>query len=104
MALGDNIKELRESMGISQKELGQSVGVSDVMISMYEQGKKRPSLENAEKMAAFFGVSTDRLLYGKNDEIGRVYLSFAKEAEKNGIHPDDIMIAIESIKRVRGRK
>lgn len=56
------LKALRENRGLSQKGLGEEIGVSDVMISMYEQGKKNPSIDTITKMANFFGVSVDYLL------------------------------------------
>lgn len=56
------LKSLRESKGISQKELAEGIGVSDVMVSMYEQGKKNPSLDTITKIADYFNVSVDYLL------------------------------------------
>lgn len=64
--LGDKIKTLREGKNISQKELAQAIGVSDVMISMYEQDKKNPSLPTVVKIAEYFNVSTDYLLGSKH--------------------------------------
>ena len=70
--LGDKIKVLREGKNVSQKELAQAIGVSDVMISLYEQGKKYPSLSTIVRIAEYFNVSTDYLLGIKtsaNDDI-----------------------------------
>lgn len=36
------------------------------------------------------------------DELNGVYLSFAREAQKSGIHPDDLKLAIETIRKLRG--
>lgn len=62
MKLGDKIKKLREGKNISQKELAGELGVTDAMISMYENDKKNPSLDVITKIAMFFNVSTDYLL------------------------------------------
>ncbi len=62
MKIGDKIKKLREGKNISQKELAGELGVTDAMISMYENDKKNPSLEVITKIAMFFNVSTDYLL------------------------------------------
>jgi len=70
--LGDKIKVLREGKNVSQKELAQAIGVSDVMVSLYEQGKKYPSLSTIVRIAEYFNVSTDYLLGIKtsaNDDI-----------------------------------
>ena len=37
-------------------------------------------------------------------ELKGVYFNFAKEAQENGIDPDDIKLAIETIKKLRGEK
>lgn len=66
MNLGEKIKELREGKNISQKELAENIGVSDVMVSMYEQNKKKPSLSTMEKIAEYFSVTVDYLLGREN--------------------------------------
>lgn len=66
MNLGSRMKLLREGKNMSQKELGEGIGVSDVMISMYEQNKKKPSLSTVIRIADFFDVSTDYLLCKDN--------------------------------------
>lgn len=62
MFSGSRLKKLRENKNISQKELAENIGVSDVMISMYEQDKKQPSLVTISKIAEYFYVTTDFLL------------------------------------------
>ena len=104
MSLGVKIKELREKRNLSQKEVGEAIEVSDVMISMYEQDKKNPSLPTILKLASYFNVTSDYLLGRDSMNMGSVYLSLAKEAEENGIDPDDIKLAIDTIKRLRGGK
>lgn len=52
------IGELMERMGIEQKELALAVGVSQPTISDWKRNKKDPKGENLEKVARFFGVST----------------------------------------------
>lgn len=62
MFSSSKLKSLRESKGLSQKDLAEDIGVSDVMISMYEQGKKNPSLDTLSMISDYFGVSVDYLL------------------------------------------
>lgn len=40
----------------------------------------------------------------KEAELQGVYLSLAKEAQESGINPEDIKLAIETIKRIRASK
>ena len=68
MFSGSRLKELRDLRNVSQKELGEYVGVSDTMVSMYEQGKKKPSLPTIERIAEYFYESVDYLLGRENKD------------------------------------
>lgn len=45
------LKEAREEIGYSQKELGLRVGLSDKSISIYEKGTVYPPISNLLKIA-----------------------------------------------------
>lgn len=47
----ENLKKYRKAKGLSQKELAESVGVSESFISQLENSKKMPSFEVALKLA-----------------------------------------------------
>lgn len=59
--MGNRIKELRQSKGISQSELAQKVGISNQAISHYETEKRYPKIEAWQKLADFFNVSVPYL-------------------------------------------
>lgn len=61
MPIGENIKSLRESRGLTQAKLGDAVGVSDKAVSTWESGKREPRMGTAEKLAEFFGVTVSAL-------------------------------------------
>ena len=46
-----NIKEKREKLGISQKALAEKVGISQSFLCDIEQGRCKPSLDTAVKLA-----------------------------------------------------
>lgn len=48
------VKELRENMGMLQKELAIQLGVSQPTVSDWEHGKKDPTEENAKKIGEIF--------------------------------------------------
>ena len=56
------IKQLREAAGLSQRELGERIGISGPAVAMWESGENRPSLTNLEKLADVLGVSIDAIL------------------------------------------
>lgn len=60
------IKELREEVGMTQKELADTIGVDRTSIAKWESGASGAKSEMLEKLASFFSVSTDYLL-GRTD-------------------------------------
>lgn len=65
--LGYRLKKLRLERKLTQEALGEKVNVTKVSISGYENGNRNPDTETLQRLADFFGVSTDYLL-GRTDE------------------------------------
>lgn len=65
--LGNRIYQLRKSKNLSQKELGEMVGVSNKAVSKWENGTAIPKTDTLVKLAQIFGVSPQELLQGKTD-------------------------------------
>lgn len=59
---GENLKELRTSHGLTQKELGDKVGLSKAVVSKYENALGYPTFDVLIRIASFFNVTTDYLL------------------------------------------
>ena len=57
----NRIREFREQHGLTQKELGGSVGVSRQAIHAVETGKFDPSIWLAHDLAHYFGVTIEEL-------------------------------------------
>lgn len=66
--LGARIKQLREKNNLSQKQLAEQLGITNVQLSRYESGGRKPDPDTITTIAAFFGVMTDYLL-GRHDKI-----------------------------------
>ena len=62
MEFGHRLKELRKNAGLSQKQLGQLIGVTKSVISFYELQDRSPSPLVLVKLSGVFHVSTDYLL------------------------------------------
>ncbi len=58
----NRVKELRESMHLSQERLGEYTNISQQVISKIERCDSRLTKENMIILADFFQVSTDYLL------------------------------------------
>ena len=59
---GMRIRQLRIKEGLTQEELGESLGVSKVAISQYENETRNPSNDILIKLSRKFGVSVDYIL------------------------------------------
>lgn len=68
--LGERLRELRESCGLSQEAVAGQIGVSPQAVSKWENGKAIPELGSIVPLANLFHVSTDQLLKneGRRDE------------------------------------
>lgn len=65
------IKEFRTNMGFSQDQVAKAIGVSRPTFSAIEAGKQELSLEEAQKLAALFGISLDELMTGVISNIAK---------------------------------
>ncbi|MBR4943447.1 MAG: helix-turn-helix transcriptional regulator [Clostridia bacterium] len=61
-ALNENIKALRQQRGLSQVDFAKRLCVTKQCVSNWENDNVLPSIEMLEKIADFFGVTTDFLL------------------------------------------
>jgi len=106
--------ELLHERGITAYRVAKDTGVTQTTLSDWKTGRATPKLSTLQKIADYFEVSLDYLAGNtdntqkaetdSNQSISGVYLSFAREAENNGIDPEDIKLAIDTIKRLRGQK
>lgn len=58
----ENIKILRNEMGISQQKLGDAISVSQQSINKYENHDIEPDILTLKKLADFFDTSIDYIL------------------------------------------
>lgn len=68
MSFGAKLKNCRKNMSLSQKELGQKIGVAESTVSLYESNKRFPDAETLKKISALFNVSIDYLLGSSLEE------------------------------------
>ena len=59
------IKRLRQDKGINQEQLAGQLHVTRQAVSNWETGKTQPDIETLTKIAEYFGVSVEYLIYGK---------------------------------------
>ena len=57
----NRIKELRKKVGLSQAQLANKIGISNQIISFYENNKREPKIETWQALANFFDVTVPYL-------------------------------------------
>lgn len=60
--IGENIREIRKLKGMTQKELGNKLGISQSAINQFENNKTAPKLQTIEKLAIALEVSMHDIL------------------------------------------
>ena len=62
MKFGEQLRTLRNSQKMTQKELANMLGISPSTIGMYEQNRRIPDIKTLTQIASIFEVSLDTLL------------------------------------------
>lgn len=96
---GDRLKALRESAHISQEDLAERLGVSEIQVYRHENGVAEPRADIVVKYAECFNVSTDFLL-GVSDEPGMFYKGDLTGLEKRVVAALRRGEAMEAIKMI----
>lgn len=67
--LGDRIAALRKARGMTQKELAESLHISDKSVSRWERGETAPDLSLLPALAEHLNVTLDELLSGRKPAL-----------------------------------
>ena len=63
--VSDSIKKLRKEKKLTQDQLAEQLHVTRQAVSNWEIGKTQPDVETLTQLAKIFGVSVERIIYGK---------------------------------------
>lgn len=61
-AFCENAKNRRHQLGLTQKEMGEKLGISTAAYTQFETGRSAPTLNTVEKIAAALGIPAAMLL------------------------------------------
>ena len=61
LKIGERLKEIRTGFGIKQKDTAQKLGIPATLLSMYEQGKREPSISFLYKFSLYFNITLCQL-------------------------------------------
>ena len=72
-SFGERLKSARLKKGMTQEELGESLGIDKSRVSDYENGNRRCSITTAYRLAKAIDASFDYLFDGEEDEGMKSY-------------------------------
>ena len=67
MSVAKEIRRLRNNLKLTQDQFAKKIGVHGRQLARYEAGTNMPSIDILKKIADFYEVSIDRLVYGKDE-------------------------------------
>lgn len=77
---GDTLSELRRERNLSQRRVAGDLGISQALLSHYENGLREPRLEFVVRVCDYYEVSADYMLgRGERDPGSAAAAVFIKE-------------------------
>lgn len=67
MSFPERVVMLRKQKGWTQQQLADQVGVKVLQIRRYESGASQPTLDAIRRLALALGVTTDELIFDKDE-------------------------------------
>lgn len=67
----ERLRLLRNEKGVSQKQVAENLGITEVGYQNYEVGRRKPNFDIIPAIADFFNVSLD-YLFGRSDNPARL--------------------------------
>lgn len=107
----DILNKIIELLGVQnrqQKELTDFLGLKKSTFSAWKNGKSSSYKKYLPEIAKFFGTSVDDLIRAENtpsktNQLDEEYFSLMRRAQKEGVDPEDIELAINVIKALRNK-
>lgn len=86
MDVVDRLNLLQENSGMNQKDLAKAIGLSLSIFTIWNKGNAKPGLKQLVKVAQYFNVSLDWLVFGEdapnNDLENVIKPDFTNPVEK----------------------
>lgn len=101
----ERVKAICKERKIAISKLEKDLGFSNGYIGQLKKGVFPE--DRLRKIAKYLGLSTEYLATGEEsfngllENLDGAYLSLAREAQESGLDPEDIKLAIETIKSIK---
>ena len=96
MTLGEKLKMLRASRGLSQEQLAAELNVSRQAVSKWECGDAAPDLDKLRAICTYFGVTTDHLIWENEEDAPKAAVPEKERASRgrNEVFSNVLLLAL----------
>ena len=96
MTLGEKLKMLRASRGLSQEQLAAELNVSRQAVSKWECGDAAPDLDKLRAICTYFAVTTDYLIWENEEDTPKAAVSEKERAVRgrNEVFSDVLLLVL----------
>jgi len=94
--LSDNLKEIRNKSGQTQRELASKIGVTPYAVCCWETGRSLPTKENIQKLCDAFKISREELFADSDNMLREDWLieQYDKLSENKKRIVDDFILLL----------
>ena len=110
-AMGLRIRQQRERLGLSQRQLAELLGTAPPNLNYYERGSRSAPIEVVVNLAKTLGVSTDYLLGGAedlkfyaDDEVASTFEAFRRLPPRSRKIITEMIQVLEKLEKEPGSK
>lgn len=107
MTIGNTIKKIRKENKLTQKELANKIGISEISIRKYEAGQRSPSLEILIKLANVLDIPLIELIgEDPNSDLSYEFIKYTvnnKEEFANNSNDMDLLHKKPSEVKIKNR-
>ncbi len=108
MALKEDLRKRRLELNLTMAEVAKRVGVSEATISRWESGDienmrrdKIVLLAEALQVTPGYIMGFEDTPEPAQDSLANDYFSLARNAQEEGLDPEDIQLAIDMIRKLK---
>ena len=83
MTLSENLKRIRETQNLSQRQLAKRLGVANTSYFAWEQGTSKPKQANLDKLAQVLHVTLDVLLKDQSSDLLHAFNQLTDDRKEN---------------------
>lgn len=96
MTLGEKLKMLRASRGLSQEQLAAELNVSRQAVSKWECGDAAPDLDKLRAICTYFAVTTDYLIWENEEDTPKAAVPEKERAVRgrNEVFSDALLLVL----------